>query len=476
MDLPNRITFRPQSRQEALLRAAGLEDILEGGEPKRALADAIGYGGAGFGGKTYGLLGLAEVACTALPGFQFTIFRRTLKEMEGPDGVISKSHELFEGKGVFNGTKKQWSLENGSSIYLYHAQYEADLYKFQGHSTDAIGFDEAQHFPWSMVDYLLGWLRATREHGFDYRPFPVFMFNPGGVGHGWLTQLFGIRGRLYDDHAEHEQVRKMMNPNGVEQEVFFIPAFIEDNQAGLDRDPEYEDRLLQRDPKLAQALRYGDFSVFAGQAFEEFEYDRHTCDPFDIPEHWPVWRAIDEGYTAPWVCLWFTQDPESERLYIYREAYQAGRTIKEQSEMIRRESRRSEFIGTWLRGLTWADPAMWAKKTVEDIVTSTADQYIKYGIPLERADNARVAGKRKVHEMLRNKLDGRPGMIIFRTCANLIRTLPVLPLDDSNLEDVDTKAEDHAYDALRYGLTSLVKRPDQSKRKKVASPFAGLSG
>ena len=41
---------------------------------------------------------------------------------------------------------------------------------------------------------------------------------------------------------------------------------------------------------------------------------------------------------------------------------------------------------------------------------------------------------------------------IFKTCTNLIRTLPTLPLDKTNPEDIDTKADDHAYDALRYML------------------------
>ena len=30
--------------------------------------------------------------------------------------------------------------------------------------------------------------------------------------------------------------------------------------------------------------------------------------------------------------------------------------------------------------------------------------------------------------------------------------LPSIPLDKKNPEDVDTKAEDHLYDALRYGV------------------------
>ncbi len=71
-------------------------------------------------------------------------------------------------------------------------------------------------------------------------------------------------------------------------------------------------------------------------------------------------------------------------------------------------------------------------------------------------DNNRINGKMKVHRALANLPDGKPGLIVFRTCANLIRTLPALPYDPIRVEDVDSKAEDHAYDALRYGFSEYV--------------------
>jgi hypothetical protein len=37
--------------------------------------------------------------------------------------------------------------------------------------------------------------------------------------------------------------------------------------------------------------------------------------------------------------------------------------------------------------------------------------------------------------------------------------LPLLPLDENNPEDVDTDMEDHAYDALRYGIMSRPMSP-----------------
>ncbi|CAK0768384.1 hypothetical protein CCP3SC15_3870001 [Gammaproteobacteria bacterium] len=72
---------------------------------------------------------------------------------------------------------------------------------------------------------------------------------------------------------------------------------------------------------------------------------------------------------------------------------------------------------------------------------------------LTQAVNDRIAGKRKVDKLLGDLPDGRPGLLVFSTCTNLIRTLPTLIYDKVQVEDVDTKGEDHAYDALRYLLT-----------------------
>jgi hypothetical protein len=46
----------------------------------------------------------------------------------------------------------------------------------------------------------------------------------------------------------------------------------------------------------------------------------------------------------------------------------------------------------------------------------------------------------------------KAGLFIFDTCLDWIRTVPVLPRDDKDMEDVDSDAEDHAYDETRYRL------------------------
>jgi len=44
--------------------------------------------------------------------------------------------------------------------------------------------------------------------------------------------------------------------------------------------------------------------------------------------------------------------------------------------------------------------------------------------------------------------------IVEGRCPNLVRTLPQLVHDETRPEDVNTDAEDHAPDSLRYGLMS----------------------
>jgi len=43
-----------------------------------------------------------------------------------------------------------------------------------------------------------------------------------------------------------------------------------------------------------------------------------------------------------------------------------------------------------------------------------------------------------------------PGLFVFNTCRQFIRTVPVLPRCDKDPDDVNTKAEDHIGDEARY--------------------------
>ena len=53
-------------------------------------------------------------------------------------------------------------------------------------------------------------------------------------------------------------------------------------------------------------------------------------------------------------------------------------------------------------------------------------------------------------------------MYVFNTCRHFIRTVPNLMYDESNVEDINTKSEDHIYDCVRYVLMANPITPRQN--------------
>lgn len=309
-----------------------------------------------------------------------------------------------------------------------------DPSKYQSAEFAAIAIDELTKNPLSTFNVLRGSLRWP---GIKYPPL-VAGTNPGGIGHLWVKAYF-IDGQF---PAE-------MLP--LAAEFAFIKALPSDNQH---LDEQYWLDLATLPPDLAAAWVEGSWDVFEGMAFRHWNRARHVVAAFDIPAHWPRWRAVDWGKVNPFCCLWLALDPDTGRVYVYRELYLTDLTDRQQARLILANSPPAEKIN-----ITYADPSMWTKKTFEDTTFSTADEYGAEKVWLTRADNDRLTGKRKVDTMLMDLPDGRPGVCIFEACENLIRTLPGLPYDRTNVEDVDSSSEDHAYDSLRYGLTNVNPRP-----------------
>jgi len=94
---------------------------------------------------------------------------------------------------------------------------------------------------------------------------------------------------------------------------------------------------------------------------------------------------------------------------------------------------------------------------------------------LKKGNNDRIQGKRQVDRLLQPLEDGEPGIVFFDNCTNIIKQLSHLVYDKSNPEDVDTRAEDHAYDALKYLLTSVSDYKKKIPITQTVSPFAKLT-
>jgi len=301
--------------------------------------------------------------------------------------------------------------------------------------------------------------------------------NPGGPGHNWVKQ------RYIDPHPLGYQA--FADESGQRNRIY-IPARVHDNRRLLASDPGYVERLkLSGSATLVKAWLDGDWSVIEGAYFDCWSNERHVIAPFEIPKLWTRFRAMDWGSAAPFAVYWVAvvSDPHDiggrllprGSLVVYREWYGATGPnvgLKLTAEAVGRGIVEREAGDKVDYGVL--DPAAFA----QDGGPSIAERLVNAGAVFRPADNRRAGtlGHSGGWDQLRQRLvgdeDGKPMLYVFGTCKDLIRTLPVLQHDQNRPEDVDTDGEDHAADALRYGVMS---RPWTRPAPQKPRPITKLS-
>jgi len=209
---------------------------------------------------------------------------------------------------------------------------------------------------------------------------------------------------------------------------------------------------------LYRRLRLGEWCAAEGMYFTEWNPSVHVCAPFEIPADWPRWISVDYGYAAPFCCLWFARCPETRRVYVYRELYAAGLRDEQQAQKI---VERTADERLQLRVL---DPSMFNLRT-EQQRPSIAAVYAAHGVyPPSPGMNNRKQGWAIVRRALAHDAGPSRLQVLAGAAPNLVRTMPTLVVDPLDPEDVadairGTKSEDHAADALRYGLCAEAQPP-----------------
>ncbi len=410
------------------------------------------YGGSAGGGKSYAMLA-DPLRYIMHPQFSGLLVRHTTEELRE---LVWKSQELYP-KVIPNikwsERKMQWVAPSGGRLWFSYLDREEDVLRYQGLAFSWIGFDELTQwstpFAWN---YLRSRLRTASPD------LPIFMratTNPGGIGHQWVKKMF-IDPSPYNRSfwaTDIETGENLSYPKGHSKEgqpLFkrrFIPARLFDNPY-LAESGEYETMLLSLPEHQRKQLLEGDWDVNEGAAFSEFNRDIHVVDPFSIPKTWKRFRACDYGYGSYSGILWFAISP-SDQLVVYRELYVKKVLATDLADMILDLEQED---GTILYGVL--DSSLWHKRG--DPGPSLAEQMIMRGCrwrPSDRSKGSRVSGKNEIHRRLQvDDFTEEPRLVFFNTCTNVIAQLPALPLDKKNPEDVDTNAEDHLYDALRYGV------------------------
>lgn len=68
-----------------------------------------------------------------------------------------------------------------------------------------------------------------------------------------------------------------------------------------------------------------------GQIFHDFDRNLHVCEPFPVPDHWERYVGVDPGGVNT-ATVWIVENPETQRLYLFRESLEGNKTTREHVE------------------------------------------------------------------------------------------------------------------------------------------------
>lgn len=397
--------------------------------------------------------------------FNAIMFRRTTTSAED---AIEEARAIYELCGArWNASHLVFRMPNGGRVSFKYLENVADADHYQGRNVTDAWVEEAGQYPTpAAIDRLNAVLRSTTGVPTQL----ILTANPGGSGQHWLAERYGLI-----PLPDKPKIVSRVLPNGETHQAAVIPSRLYDNAILMQSDPGYESRLYMSGPEaLVKAWLEGDWSAVEGAYFDCWDSARHVIRPFEIPDHWTRFRSMDWGSAAPFSIGWWavaSEDTTHESGIIpkgamirYREWYGAESPnvgVKLTAEqvadgIIERQDGEDKDIGL---DYGVADPSMWA----EDGGPSLNERMAVKGVYHRKADNKRVArdGHMGGWDMMRARLIGhevqgktRPMIYTFGTCADSIRTIPVLQHDEKRPEDLDTDSEDHAADDWRYACMS----------------------
>jgi phage terminase large subunit len=389
----------------------------------------------------------------------------------------------------------------GAMIRGGHLHDKTSYIKYQGQQFSRIAIEELTQIPSELLYKQI--MSSCRSVYKELNPQMILTANPGGVGMGWVKRRFvepidKNQDEYTEETLENGDVKlesdrviwyqkqylwtdvKGVNRITVWNEIYdkieetwrcFIPATIDTNPILTENDPNYVkmlEGLKTTDEALYNAWRHGDWSVFAGQVFTEFDRSKHVINNFaDIGttteqfENAPKIISMDWGY--------------SDDTAIYFTAYLDGRPVT-YKEMVGNQKLASE----------------WGKEIREYIETSGQRiDYFIYPSDMEDKKNGksspiddireeleklppseqpsiqmigREAGSRAIRQHATHKyLKADPCAKIFKSCANLTRVLPELVYDETRKEEIDVDTDHeltNPYDGWSYGLRWLMERRD----------------
>lgn len=425
------------------------------------------------------------------------LFRKTYPELQD---VIEKSRKWFKlvSPGAkFNEAKSEWTFPTGEKLYFRQFAKPADYWKYHGHAYPWIGWEElCTYANDECYKSMFSCSRSTRK-GMPRKVRATA--NPYGPGHNWVKHRWAlpvapgqIVGRYIADSRDHT--------GELEPPRIAIHGNLDENQILLRADPGYKARIraAARNPAELAAWLFGSWDIVAGGMIDDvWAHCRDACvvKPFPIPEAWRIDRSMDWGSSKPSsIGWWATSNGEDYRdadgrirstvkgdIFRVAELYtwtgKPNEGTRQLATEISREAVQLEVDRGWRRpGWTRVRPgpgdrSMFDEENgncIHDDLTKRvrlADGTEYKGISFVEADKgpqSRKQGWQALRTWIRNTkpkdkqpVREEPGLFVFSTCQHFLRTVPVLPRDEKDMDDVDTEAEDHVGDEVRYKLRQI---------------------
>lgn len=466
----------PGSSQELSLSCPCDELLFTGtrgsGKTEGQLMDFRQYVGLGYGAFWRGV-----------------IFDRAYKNL---DDILAKSRKLynaFEDGAKFNNSTSsyKWVWPTGEELLFRVLSKDSDYWDYHGQEFPYIGFNELTKFPTKVIyDLMKSCNRTSYVSDGTLPELPLKIFstcNPYGLGKSWIKKYFVLGapyGKIQEDTVECFNPRTSLIEKITRRKVCLFGSYKENKYLNK----QYVAGLNSiEDENLKSAWVDGSWDSVSGDAFGDiFAKDLHILPRFRVPGGWWVDRAFDWGSSHPYYVGWFAEAngedailndgtiicPPRGTLFLIHELYgttEIGSNIgvKHSPEEICNLIKKEE-IGLmregWIKKQPSSGPA--DNQIGNEIVTgqdSIRAQMQDCGIIWTTSDKS--AGSRKhglvlTRARLSNCINSeRPGLYFMGHCQAAIQTIPELPRDPNDLDDVDTMAEDHPYDTLRYKILSL---------------------
>lgn len=406
--------------------------------------------------------------------------RRTVPQLQQ---TIVRSHRIFprlDPKARWMASDNTWQFASGYRYQFGHCKDPDDWENYYSNEYTWQGYDELTQFLEEQYDQIRTRLRSSD---------PVLsrmlkcraMSNP--IVKKMRNETFMVRDPLWvrrrfvDPAPEGKKVlkRRIVLEDGSEvwRTRMYLPATLWDNpNKQFVRD--YEVTLQEAKPYIRQALLYGNWYATADSFYGDvWNPQLHICNPFRIPDDWPRFRSMDWGYKTHGCVHWYALD-EDNNVFVFRELTFKEKTDIEVAKMVREiefgmglwQNKRSLLMGP-------ADTQLWEEKGESG--RTKAQAMSANGVNWNRADKkSRQHNAEHVVKRLKDHNSGKttPGLVIFNTCRDLIRTLPAIQTMPDNIECPDKGGDDHWHDSLLYGIAYASRgRVGIPKTAKVKQPW-----